>query len=74
MLDSDQGVAVRALVIGVLDAIHAEGAQAEGAHEKAADAASDIGAVPFEVGDPCRHDLPTGSAFHLHGMRCKGCH
>ena len=56
MLDSDQGVAVRALVIGVLDAIHAEGAQAEGAHEKAADAASDIGAVPFEVGDPCRHD------------------
>ena len=72
MLDSDEGVAVRAMVIGVLDAVHAEGAQAEGPSEEAADAAGDAGTVPVDMLDPSRHDLPTGSAFHLHGMIRKG--
>ena len=41
---------MRALVIGVFDSIHAEGTQAEGAHEEAADAAYDIAAVPVIMG------------------------
>ena len=83
MPDSDQGVAGREKVIGVLDAIHAEGAQAEGSSEEAAYAKGYIGGVPVQPGHPSRHVLlftnttghvlPTGGATHLHGMICNSC-